>query len=180
MTRASSGDDTGDDVVTREDNADENRAEHPSSSGSDSRRSFATKREPREVRDAQTSVTEQPSPRRISGKTTLSEHPVAVTTQVALDGYREKTMRVASVENKALNWVSILSAGALDMTHCDFSVRSARDEMRHIIGSTEPDVIIGSDEDQNRRCRRRAMITWNSCASCVKRKWRAVATSCMI
>ena len=38
------------------------------------------------------------------------------------------------------------------MTHCDFSVRSALDEMRHIIGSSEPDVIVGSDEDQNRRC----------------------------
>ena len=24
------------------------------------------------------------------------------------------------------------------MTHCDFSVRSARDDMRHIIGSSEP------------------------------------------
>ena len=41
------------------------------------------------------------------------------------------------------------------MMHCDFSVRSARDEMRHIIGSSEPDVIIGSDEDQNRGCRRK-------------------------
>ena len=28
------------------------------------------------------------------------------------------------------------------MTHCDFSVRSARDEMRHIIGSSESDVLI--------------------------------------
>ena len=27
------------------------------------------------------------------------------------------------------------------MTHCDFSGRPARDEMRHIIGSSEPDVI---------------------------------------
>ena len=26
------------------------------------------------------------------------------------------------------------------MTHCDFSVRSAREEMRHIIGSSELDV----------------------------------------
>ena len=43
-------------------------------------------------------------PRRIS-ETTTSEHTVAVTTQEALDGYR-----------------------ALDMTNCDFSVRSARDE----------------------------------------------------
>ena len=25
------------------------------------------------------------------------------------------------------------------MTHCDASVRSARDEMKHIIGSNEPD-----------------------------------------
>ena len=33
VTRASSNDHIGDDVVMREDNADENRAEHPSSSG---------------------------------------------------------------------------------------------------------------------------------------------------
>ena len=85
-----------------------------------------------------------------SGKTAPQDHAVAVTTQEALDGSREKTMRIANVENNALNWVSISSAGALDMTHCDFSVRSARDEMRHIIGSSEPDVIIGSDKDQNR------------------------------
>ena len=38
VTRASSSDNTGDDVVMREDNADENKAEHPSSPGSDSRR----------------------------------------------------------------------------------------------------------------------------------------------
>ena len=31
------------------------------------------------------------------------------------------------------------------MTHCDFSARAARDEMRHITGSSEPDVIIGSE-----------------------------------
>ena len=43
-------------------------------------------------------------------------------------------MRVANVENNTLNWVSISSTGALDMTHCDFRVRSARDEMRHIVG----------------------------------------------
>ena len=41
------------------------------------------------------------------------------------------------------------------MTHCDFSARSARDEMRHIIGSSEPDVITGSDKDQNRECRKK-------------------------
>ena len=87
---------------------------------------------------------------------TPSEHTqLQKTTQEALDGYREKTMRIANVENKTLNWVSISSAGALDMTHCDFSARSARDEMRHIIGSSEPDVIIGSDKDQNRVCKKK-------------------------
>ena len=45
------------------------------------------------------------------------------------------------------------------MTHCDFSVKSARDEMRHIIGSSELDVIIGSDRDQNRGAERRTRIT---------------------
>ena len=64
-----------------------------------------------------------------------------------------KTMRIAHVENNALNWVSISSAGPLVMTHCHFSARAARDEMRHIIGSSEPDVIIGSDKDRNRGCR---------------------------
>ena len=42
----------------------------------------------------------------------------------------------------------------MTLTHCDFSVRSAREEMRHIIGSGEPDAIIGSDKDQNRRCKK--------------------------
>ena len=95
-------------VVMREDNADENRAAHPSSLRSDGRRRITTKREPREVRDAQTSVTEQHVPRGISGITTQSEHPVAVTTQDVLDGYREKTVRVANVENNTfLLWVLI-------------------------------------------------------------------------
>ena len=31
------------------------------------------------------------------------------------------------------------------MTHYDLSVMPARDELRHIIGSSEPDVVIGSD-----------------------------------
>ena len=61
-------------------------------------------------------------------------------------------MRVANIESNSLKWVSISSAGALDMTNCDFNERPARDEMRHIIGSSEPDVIIGSDKDRNRRC----------------------------
>ena len=113
VTRASSSDDIGDDVVMRGDNANENRAEHPSSSGRASRRRITTKRERREVRIAQTGVTEEHVPRRISKETTLSEHPVAVTTQEVLDGYREKTVRVANVENNAWNWVSISPAGAL-------------------------------------------------------------------
>ena len=106
------------------------------------------KREPREVRDDRSSTTEQHVPRRVFGKTTPQERAVAVTTQEALDGSREKTMKISNVENSALNWVSMLSAGAFDMTHCDFSARLARDEMRHVIGSSEPDVIIVSDKVQ--------------------------------
>ena len=89
------------------------------------------------------------------GKRRHKRHAVAVTTQEAPDGYREKTMRIENVENQSLNWVSISSAGALDMTHCDFSAKTARDEMRHIIGGSELDVIIGSDKDQNRGCKKR-------------------------
>ena len=124
-------------------------------SGSDTRRRITAKREPREVRVEQLSATEQHVPRRLFGKTTPQEHAVAVTTQEALDGSREKTMRIVNVENNALNWVSISSGGARDKTHYDFSVRAARDEMRHIIGSSEPDVIIGSDRDRNWECRKK-------------------------
>ena len=129
--------------------ADENSGGHPSSAGPDSRRRITTKSEPREVKDEQSSTTEHHVPRRIVAKTAPQERAVAVTTQEALDGSREKTMRIANVENNALNWVSISSTGALDMTHCDFQCEAA-DDMRHVIGSSEPDVIIGSDKDQNR------------------------------
>ena len=106
-------------------------------------------------RNEQSTATEQHVPRRILGKTTPQGHAVVVTTQEALDGSGEKTMRVANIENNPLNWVSISSAGALDMTNCDFSARPARDEMRHITGSSEPDVIIGSNKDPNRGCKKK-------------------------
>ena len=70
------------------------------------------------------------------------------------------------MSNNTLNSVSISSDGALDMTHFDFSVRSTRDEMRHIIGSSGLTKTRTGDAD------RRTMITWNSCASCVKCMWR--------
>ena len=81
VTRTDSNDDIGDDVVMREENADENRAERPSSSSLDSRRRITTKRKRREVRDEQTSITEEHVPTWISGKTAPSLHTVAVTTQ---------------------------------------------------------------------------------------------------
>ena len=83
-------------------------------------------------------------------------------------------MRVANIENNSLIWVSISSAGALDMTNCVFSERRARDEMRHIIGSSEPDVIIGSDKD--RRTRTRTIS--NFCANCSKHRLRRDGTLC--
>ena len=131
VTRASSEDYIGSDVAVEGDSADEHSAGHRNPAGPHSRRRITTKRGPREVRDEQSSTTEQRVPRSILGKTTPQEHAVAVTTQEALDGPREKTMRIANVENNALNWVSISSAGALDMMHCDFRVRSVLDEMRH-------------------------------------------------
>ena len=41
------------------------------------------------------------------------------------------------------------------MTNCDFSERRARDGRRHIIGSSEPDVTIGSDKVRNRGCKKK-------------------------
>ena len=41
------------------------------------------------------------------------------------------------------------------MTNCDFSERRARDEVTHITGSSEPDVIIRPDKDRNRGCKKK-------------------------
>ena len=155
VIQPSSSDNTAGDVAMKGGNVDESGAGNSNPSGPDSRWRITTIREPREVRGEQSSTIGQHVPRRISLKTKLSEHPVAVSTQEAADGYREKTMRVANIENNTLNWVSISSAGALDMTHCDFSVRSAGDEMRHIIESNKPDVITGSEKDQNWGCKKK-------------------------
>ena len=92
-------------------------------------------------------------------------------------GSREKDIRVANIENISLNWVSISSAGALDMTNCDFSEKPARDEMRHIIGSSEPDVIIGSDRTETGDVRRRTRTISNFCVNSTKHKRRRVDTS---
>ena len=127
-------------------NANERSAGESNPSGSDSKR-MIDKERPREARDEQSTVTGQHVPRRMSGKTTPQGHAAAVTTQEASDGSHEKTM---NIENNSLNWVSISSEGALDMTNCGVSERRAGDEMRHISGSSEPDVIIGSDKDRNR------------------------------
>ena len=34
-------------------------------------------------------------------------------------------MRIENLENQSLSWVSISSAGALDMTHCAFSAKTS-------------------------------------------------------
>ena len=102
VTRTSSKDQIG--VRCRDE--DENSAGHPSSAESDSRSRITTKREPRE------SVMSNRAPLNSTFR----------------EGYPGK--RRHNVENNTLNWVSISLAGALDMTRCDFSVRSARDEMR--------------------------------------------------
>ena len=64
------------------------------------------------------------------------------------------------------------------MTNCDFSERPARDETRHIIGCSEPDVIIGSDEDRTEDVRRRTRTMWNFCVNCTKHKRRRDDTLC--
>ena len=53
VTRTSTNNDAGDDVVTNRRQADEHRAEHLRSSVTDSSRKITTKCEPREVRDEQ-------------------------------------------------------------------------------------------------------------------------------
>ena len=52
--------------------------------------------------------------------------------------------------------IILLERMVLDMTICDLSVRTARNEVKHISGSSKPSVIIGSDKDRNKGCRREA------------------------
>ena len=93
VARAGSEDHNDDDVAMDGDGADDNCARHPNPSGSDSRGRITAKRKPREVRVEQSGTTEQHVPRRLFGKTTPQGPAVAVTTQEALDGSREKTMK---------------------------------------------------------------------------------------
>ena len=67
-TRANNEEHVGGDVTMEGDSADENSGGHRSSARPDSSRRITTKREPREVRDEQSNVTEQHVPRRIFGE----------------------------------------------------------------------------------------------------------------
>ena len=58
------------------------------------------------------------------------------------------------------------------MTHCEVSVRSARDEMRHIIGSSKPEMSSLGLTKIRTGDARRIRTTWNSCANGAKRKQR--------
>ena len=106
VTRASSNDDIGDDVC------DEGKTVQTKTGPKVRRGQTAGEESQRRGNHAKSemsksSTTEQHITRRVFGKTTPQECAVAVTTQEALDGSREKTMRIANVENITLNWVSI-------------------------------------------------------------------------
>ena len=163
--------DTSDDVSMEGESLDENSAGHSNQSGSDSRRRITTKREPREARDEQSIATEQHVPIRILRKTTPQDHAVAVTTQEASDGSREKTMSVANIENNSLNWVS----GALDMTNCDFRERRARDTSLEATSRTSS---LGPTRTEIGNVRRRTRTIPNFCVHCTKHKRRRDGTLC--
>ena len=98
-----------------------------------------------------------------------TEHAVAVTTQEALDGNRETMRRIASIENITLNWVSSSTREVLDMTISDFSVRTARNEIKHIIGSS-PVSSLGLTKIGTEGAGGWRKTTWSFCLSCMKHK----------
>ena len=146
--------------------ADENRAEHLSSSGSESRTRITTKREQREVRDAQTSVTEELVPRRIKRKTTLSEHKgcsyhLRGTGRIPREDLEGCECRAKRIE-LGVNLINTsprhdaqwdISSGAMSLMSSSVLTK---------IGTWD--------------ARRKIKITRNSCASWTKRKRCAVAT----
>ena len=128
VIQPSSSDDTGGNVAMEGENADERSAGDSNPAGPDSTRRITTKREPREARDEQSIATCQQVLRRMSGKTTPQGscgccHHARGIGRVPRENHESREHR------ERLNWVSISSAGALDMTKCDFSERRARDEI---------------------------------------------------
>ena len=153
VTRTRTNNDAGDDVVTNRRQADEHKAEHLRSSGTDSSRKITTKCEPCEVRDEQTSITEQHVPRSMTVKTTQSEHTIEVTTQEATDGYRWKTMRISHVETNTLN--SVPSSLAVHSSRRIVASALDRHVMkRDIMEMRQHDVFTESDKNQSRGWRK--------------------------
>ena len=127
VTQASNGNNTGCDVVMEGDSVGESSLEHSNPSGT--AEGGSRQRENHVKFGTSNRLSLSSTSRGGFWGRTPQEHAVAVTTQEAPD--------------------------AIDMTHCDFSAKTARDEMRHIIGGSEPHVIIVSDNDQNRGCKKR-------------------------
>ena len=108
--------------------------------------------------------------------------PVKIRQQMADHGHHAgtgrvpcETMRIANVENNALNWVSISAGAAVDMTHCDFSARAARDEMRHT------DVVIGSDrgvQNEGQGTHRFSVSAWQRSWPCHGREQQLRIRAC--
>ena len=138
-----------------EGNADGTRAELPIPAGMNFRTRITMKRESLGGGNEQTNTDAHRVAKGMTGETAPSGRAVAVTAQEATDPFRENAVRIANVQRNISNWVTNSSAGVLDRTNCDFIVRSARDEMRQILGSCERDVVIGSVKDQSRGCRRK-------------------------
>ena len=140
MIQPSSSDDTGGDAVMEGENADERSATDSNPSGPDSRRRIMTKREPtaRSKEDVR-----EDDPAGLRG----SCHHARGIGRVPRENHEGREHREQLIE-LGIDFIS-------GMTNCDFSERWARDEMRHIIGSSEPDVIIGSDKDRNRGCKKK-------------------------
>ena len=62
-----------------------------------------------------------------------------------------------------------LQGGPESLAICRSSARSARDEMRHIVGSSESNVIIGSDKASEQEMQREGQRSHGiACASCMK------------
>ena len=154
MIQPSSSDDTGDDVAMVEVNADERSAADSNPSGLDWTAEGGSRQRENHGRQG---MSKQPLPVSASRGGCQGRRPRRAMRWLSprkshRTGPVRKPMRVANVDNNSLNLVLISPAGALDMANCDSSERRARDEMRHIIGSSEPDVIMGSDKDRNRGC----------------------------
>ena len=114
-------------------------------------RRISVKSEAREVRNERPSTTEQHVARKDHRKALGTHGRSHHSGGIGLSSWESTEFR--ALTNRPVDLGPRSLARVLDMASRSFNRKTARDEVWRLIGSHEPSAIIGSDEDQSRKCR---------------------------